>query len=300
MNATAYALAKGWRVTATGRRGEVLAKLEKQGARTYLTDLETAPAQVLRGLMDLQGVVWHCAALAAPWGPRDAFMSANVEMPEKLFLAAARAGVPTFVHISSPAQYFDFENNFRVHESYRAPRFASMYAESKALGEDKLRELAKQHPQTKLVILRPRVMFGPHDQVLFPLMLEMVRRQGGGLVEAMALASQVDVPSGSVFNISNGEAVELRQALTQFFDARGLAIQVLSVPYPLLAGAAFVAEQVAKITGKAPFLTRHTVGGLSFGMTLDITAAQQVLGYTPQVSLQEGLARTARWFSHQD
>lgn len=314
-NAVSRALAEGWRVTATGRRGDALRALDAMGVRTYQADLVTAPQRVLVDLMDRHDVVWHCAALASPWGSRDAFIEANVNMPARLFEAAARAGVRRFVHISSPALYFDFTDRHDIPESHRARHFASHYAESKALGEDRLQALARSYPYTQLVVLRPRLIFGPHDQVLFPRVLELLERTGGRLVlpdggtadvdmvyvenvvEAMVLASNAPVESGSVFNISNAKAVQLRDAIGQFLAAMGKNVRILNVPYPILRAAAFVSERVAALLGREPVLTQHIVGGMAYDMTLDVSAAATQLGYKPVVSLEEGLRRTAAWFA---
>lgn len=317
-NAVDRALAEGWRVTATGRRGEVLRALAAQGARTYQADLVSLPEKLVLELMDLHDVVWHCAALAAPWGARADFIEANVDMPARLFEAAARAGVLTFVHISSPALYFDYQHHRDISESYRAAHFASFYAESKALGEERLQELARTHPRTRLVILRPRVIFGPYDQVVFPRMLNFLARHhdclvlpNGGralvdlvyvenVVEALILASQFNVASGSVFNISNGEPVVLRDALTTLLRVMGRKVDVLSLPYSLLRGVVAVDEWIARRTNREPSLTAHTLGAMAFDMTLDIRAAEHRLGYKPLVSMEEALRRTAKWLKQSD
>ncbi|MDN8078508.1 NAD(P)-dependent oxidoreductase [Burkholderia multivorans] len=314
-NAVERALSEGWRVTATGRRGDILRALVARGANTYQADLVSLPGNLLVELMDLQDVVWHCAALAAPWGVRSDFIEANAEMPARLFEAAGRAGVSTFVHISSPALYFDYKHHRCVSENYRAAHFASFYAESKALGEERLQELARAHPGTRLVILRPRIIFGPYDQVVFPRILKFLARHhdclvlpNGGralvdmvyvenVVEALILASKFNVESGSVFNISNGEPVVLREALTAMLRAMGRKVEVLSLPYSLLRGAVALDEWLARLTNREPALTSHTLGGMAFDMTLDIRAAEHHLGYRPLVRMAEGLQRTAKWLN---
>ncbi|WP_370561154.1 NAD-dependent epimerase/dehydratase family protein, partial [Cronobacter sakazakii] len=49
-----------------------------------------------------------------------AFHAVNVAATERLACAAARAGVTRFIHISTPAIYFDFRHHHNVDEAYRA------------------------------------------------------------------------------------------------------------------------------------------------------------------------------------
>jgi nucleoside-diphosphate-sugar epimerase len=60
--------------------------------------------------------------------------------------------------------------------------------------------------------------------------------------------------------------------------------------------AATAMEAVGRVTGKEPVLTRYTVGVLSKGMTLDISAARRDLDYEPRVGMDEGMARFVAWW----
>jgi len=51
-------------------------------------------------------------------------------------------------------------------------------------------------------------------------------------------------------------------------------------------------EGRAAITGQAPLLTRYSVAILARTQTYDISAAQNDLGYTPPISVVDGIART--------
>ena len=48
--------------------------------------------------------------------------------------------------------------------------------------------------------------------------------------------------------------------------------------------------------GAEPRLTRYGMALLAYSMTLDISDARQKLGYTPSVSVDEGLKRYAAWW----
>jgi nucleoside-diphosphate-sugar epimerase len=165
------------------------------------------------------------------------------------------------------------------------------------------------------VILRPRAIFGPHDQVLMPRLARVMAARGGRLplprggtaridvtyvdnvVHAMWLAtSTASLASGSVFNVSNQEPARLKDILQSLFvDALGQPLRIVALPYALMAALARGMELAARLTGREPALTAYSVGALGFDLTLDSTLARQQLGYRPVVSLAEGIRRTAQW-----
>src|SRR5690606_20307647 len=95
-------IAHGHAVTATGRSAARLAPLANVGATVRPADLAVDP---LDDLVRGHSAVVNCAALAAPFGPRAAFMRDNVLTAERLLDAAASAGIARFVHLSSPSIY---------------------------------------------------------------------------------------------------------------------------------------------------------------------------------------------------
>jgi len=88
------------------------------------------------------------------------------------------------------------------------------------------------------------------------------------LVEAFVAAALAEDPP-EVVNIGSGRAVSLREVLEQVEAAVGRKIDVTYAP------------------GRHVDVARNV---------LDITRARETLGWEPQVSLGEGLARTAKWW----
>lgn len=313
-NAVEFASHQGWSVKALGRNKTILHALQdNRGVMAYANDLCNTTQATLHGHLDRVDAVWHCAALSSPWGPLKDFYEANVLASEHLYQAAASVGVPVFVHISTPALYFDFTHKWNIVENFRPAKFINHYAATKAQAEDRLKEMAQKSPWTRLVILRPRAIFGAYDQVLLPRMLRLVQQKGGVLtlphggertldltyvenvVHAMRLASELNLESCSTFNITNQQPMKIKNVLHMLFEHMGKKLKIRSVPYPLMDAAARMLEGISSFTHKEPAFTRYTLGALAFDMTLDNSNAQQTLQFAPPISMSDGIERAAQW-----
>lgn len=318
-NAASWMLEQGWQVRAVGRNAQAGAELQRLGAEFVPQDLGRAsPDDGLR-LVAGCDAVWHCAARSAPWGAAADFHRDNVLATQTLAHAAGQQGVPRFVHISTPAVYFDFQHHRHLPESYRARRFANHYARSKWQAEQVIAAAVQQHPRTCWTVLRPRALYGPHDRVILPRLLQQLDRRRGilrlprggtplcdlsfvlNVVHAMALATtQPGLPSGATFNISDQHPRPLAEMLLPLLhQLLGAPPHIRALPYPLLYGVATLLEGMAALTGTEPRLTRYSVGAVSFDMTLDPHQAQTVLGYRPVFTPEQGTARTADWLRQQ-
>ena len=314
-NAAQYLLEQGHSVIAVGRDRLAGAELEALGATFIAQDLTQCSDETFLSLVIGCDAVWHCAAKSSPWGTAEDFFQNNVVVTEKLARVAGREGVRRFVHISSPAVYFDFQHHHNLPETYRARRFSSHYASSKYAAEQALQQPVELYPDTQYIILRPRGLFGPHDRVIIPRLLQNIRGKnkvlrlpGGGVaqldltfvlnvVHAMELATtQPHLPSGAIYNITNQQPQQLVQMVDAILNQQlSYGVTVQAVPYHLLSMVAGGMEQVAKITGKEPMLTRYSVGAVYFDMTLDSQRAINELGYRPLYSLEESIVRTGDW-----
>lgn len=306
------ALGRGHQVIAVGRNKEVLNELATLGGQTYACDL--AVEWLPNHIFETVDAVWHCAGLSSPWGAYQDFYAVNVGATKQLAEQAGQAGVPYFVHISTPSLYFDYQNHLDIKEDYQPSSYVNHYAHTKALAETVILKMVQQFPQTRYIMLRPRAIFGKYDQVLIPRLLKVIEQKGflplpnGGrammdftfadnVVEAMLCAVRTDLPSGisgQAFNITGGEPMALRAVLDNLFvDELKMDFKVKAVPYPILRTLALGLETIAKLTQKEPILTAYSVGALNFDMVLNIDKARQILGYVPKVSMAEAIGRTA-------
>ncbi|AIN19686.1 3-beta hydroxysteroid dehydrogenase/isomerase family protein [Yersinia rochesterensis] len=312
-NAVEYLRRQGIKVIATGNNpamGALLTKIGAEFIHADLTNLVSAQAKAMLAGVD---TLWHCSSFTSPWGTEQTFELANVRATRRLGEWAAAYGVENFIHISSPAIYFDYHHHRNIQEDFRPVRFANEFARSKAASEEVIQQLARSNPQTHFTILRPQGLFGPHDTVMLPRLLQMIKyygtlllpRGGNALVDmtylenavhAMWLATQSqNTPSGRAYNITNQQPRPLRTIVQHLLDELDMPCRIRSVPYPMLDIMARAMEKLGNKAEKEPILTHYGVAKLNFDLTLDTRRAELELGYRPQVSLDEGIIRTARW-----
>lgn len=314
-NAVEYLRRKGISVRATGRNEAMGRLLEKMGAefiQADLTELVSSQAKVMLAGID---TLWHCSSFTSPWGTQEAFDLANVRATRRLGEWAVAWGVRNFIHISSPSLYFDYHHHHALDEEYRPQRFANEFARSKAAGEEVISLLAQANPNTRFTILRPQSLFGPHDKVFIPRLAQMMHHYGSVLlprggaaqvdmtyyenaVHAMWLASQPHcdaLPSARAYNITNGEPRSLKSIVQKLIEELEIKCRIRSVPYPMLDMVARSMERFGNKSAKEPSFTHYGVSKLNFDFTLDISRAEQELGYQPIVTLDEGIMQTANW-----
>jgi nucleoside-diphosphate-sugar epimerase len=314
-NAVEYLLNRSIKVIATGRNKTIGAELAAMGAQFIALDLATAELSELILLLSNVDTVWHCAALSSPWGSPAMFEQNNVTATGNLLSAAGMAGIRSFVHISTPAIYFDYTHRYNVDESFRAKRPASEYARSKGRAEELVQQASRVYKHMQCVVLRPRAIFGPYDQVLVPRLISMMHKNNwrlplprggkvlidmtyvGNVVEAMWVASlHPNIASGSTYNITNDHPVTIRETLQQLFvEELGYSMNIINVPYAMVASVAKCTNLMARITDREPVMTPYSAGVMSFDMTLSLNRAKKELGYLPSVSVANGIKLTAAW-----
>ncbi|HVY62107.1 MAG TPA: NAD-dependent epimerase/dehydratase family protein, partial [Planctomycetota bacterium] len=280
-----------------------LAALGVEEARGDLDD----PAAVERAV-EGRDVVFHVAAKAGVWGPREDYVRANVGGTRHVIEACRRSGVRRLVYTSSPSVVFDGKDMEGVDERVPYPaHFEAPYPETKAAAEALVR--AANGPDLATVSLRPHLIWGPRDNHLVPRILArgragQLRRIGrenklidsvyvDNAAEAHLLAADRLAPgspvAGKVYFISNGEPLPVWDLVNRILAAGGVAPVTRTIPAGLARAAGFLLEKVHGALGLAgePRLTRFVARELSTAHWFDISAARRDLGYAPRVSIDE-------------
>jgi nucleoside-diphosphate-sugar epimerase len=254
--------------------------------------------------------VVHCAAHVEEWGTREQFWKANVDGTARMLDAARGAGVRRFVHIGTEAALFDGRDLVDVDESRAYPaRQRYLYSETKA--EAERRVLAANAAGFETVSLRPRLVWGPRDTSVLPAVLRMAREgawtwlddgrhsTSTAHVANVALAVELALSrgqGGEAYFIADDGTRSLREFIGALAATQGVTLPARSMPGALARPLAAAVEGVWRALGirRTPPMTAFSVAMMSRAVTVKTDKARVELGYTPSVSVAEGLAAMPR------
>ncbi|WP_439888862.1 UDP-glucose 4-epimerase family protein [Pseudomonas sp. MBLB4123] len=279
-------------------------RLSTQGVSVHIATLEES----LEGVpLESVDVLIHCAARVHVMheqasDPLAEFRKVNVEGTLNFARQAAAAGVRRFIFISS------IKVNGEgtplgvpyLADAQAAP--ADPYGISKMEAEQGLRALAAE-TGIEVVIIRPTLVYGPGVKANF---LNMMRWLHKGVPlpfgaihnrrSLVALDNLVDLivtcidhpaATNQTFLVSDGEDLSTTELLRRMATALGKPARLLPVPSWLL-------ERGAALLGKQA-LSQRLCGSLQ----VDIAKTRELLNWTPPVSVDEALRKTAKHFLEQ-
>lgn len=305
-------VSSGYDVTAMGRDSVKGLALEKSNITYAEGDLRDQ--NFVRNVTKKVDIVFHCGALSSIWGHKQDFISINVDGTQNIIDGCLENSVQRLIYVSSPSIYSQFANKENLTEKSELPQNPlNFYAASKLISESRIDLATKKGLQT--FTIRPRAIFGPEDQTIFPRLIRLAEKgsfpllnQGlakvdltyvENVVDSLILCMQADEKfSGQKYNITNGQPTCFVDLVQKLFQLLNLKVTYKHVPVNVMYLVAAIMEGTCRLLPSfpEPKLTRATVGYLAYGQTFDITKARQELGYSPQVSLDDGLLRFAKWW----
>lgn len=274
-----------------------------------LTD-DAAVAAAVRGAE----AVIHLAAKVSFTGRAEDFDQVNVEGTRRLLLTAREAGVGDVVFVSSPSVANSGTALAGLGAEPADPVHAhGDYSRTKAQAE--LLALAADAPDFRVAAVRPHVVWGPGDTQLVERVLARAARKrlplldaGAALIDttyvdnaAAAIVAALDRIShihGRALVVTNGEPRPVGELIAGICAAGGVPAPSWSVPGKLARIAGSAVERVWLRLGRQdePPMTRFLAEQLSTAHWFDQRETQKLLGWTPGVSIDEGLARLAEYY----
>ncbi len=290
--------------------------LEALGVTCVTGDL--ADPEAVRHAAEGCHVVFHVAAKAGVWGDYASYFRPNVAGTENVIAACRHHGVTKLIHTSTPSVTFQGVDEDGVDESLPyARRFLCHYAKTKALAEEAV--LRANGKDLATIALRPHLIWGPGDNHLVPRILARARAGKLKLVgssekrvdstyidnaaEAHLRAAEALEPgaacAGKAYFISNGEPLPMAELINRILAAGGRPPVTRHVPARVAYWAGAVLETVYRLLGREeePVMTRFVARQLATAHWFDISAARRDFGYTPHVTMDEGMRRLAAWLA---
>lgn len=297
-------------------RGEVVRSL----ARGAYPELEKMGVEVRRGDIADQKTVFsaiegcdaviHVAAKAGIWGSYNDYYRPNVIGTQHVISACQHHGIQKLVYTSSPSVVDAGKPIENGDESLPYPtKYESYYSETKALGEQLI--LKANNPTLATVAICPPLIWGPGDHQITPRLMERAAKGRifkigrrpcvldttyiDNAAEAHLLALDRLAPgspiAGKTYFVSNGEPLPAEVIISKIIDTKGYPPIQRTVPYWLPYAAGWAAEWVYRGLGikNEPPLTRFLVRQLAKSRWFNISAARRDLGYSPNISIDEGL-----------
>lgn len=231
--------------------------------------------------------------------PLAEFRKVNVAGTRRLAEAATAAGVKRIVYVSSIKVNGEatFERPFSESD---VPNPVDPYGISKWEAEAVLRKISDE-TGLEVVILRPPLVHGPgvggnfarmlawiEKGIPFPLGSVRNRRSMiyvENLADALIHCATHPKAAGETFLVADSESVSTPELIKTLSEKMGRKSGVFSFPVSLL-------KLLGKFTGKSSEIER-----LTGSLEADASKIRKMLDWKPPRSLDDGLKKTADWFS---
>jgi dihydroflavonol-4-reductase len=301
-------LREGWQVRALVRGGSDRSNLQTLPVEAAVGDL-TDPASVDRALIDCRAL-FHVAAdyrLGAR-DPAELYRN-NVDGTRNMLLAARRAGVEKTVYTSSVATIGIPADGTPGDEQTPNDLGAMIghYKRSKFLAEQAAVEAARGGQP--VVIVNPSTPVGPGDVKPTPTGQVVLDAAAGRMPAYVDTGLNIvhvdDVAAGHLLAfhrgrageryILGGEDMSLRQILGEIARIVGRKPPRIRLPYAAVLPIAYVAEGIAKVTGRSGRVTLEGVRMSRKRMFFSSSKAVRDLGYSWRPPA-EAFADAVRWF----
>lgn len=252
--------------------------------------------------LDKVDIVIHCAGRAHILdensnSPIDDFRKINVDVTLRLAREASKSGVKRFIFLSSIGVNGNINSSPFTEDDTPAP--VQDYALSKLEAEQGLNKIAMKN-EMEVVIIRPPLVYGPDAPGNFATLMRWMNKNiplpfgainnkrsfvaVDNLIDLIITCIKHPSAANQVFLVSDGEDLSTTELLTCVAKALGKKSYLIPVNQKLL-------EYGLSLINKKN-LTVRLFGSLQ----IDISKTKKLLNWTPPVSVNEGLRKTAKHF----
>lgn len=299
-------LARGDQVIAYQR--SAADELKKPGLEVVQGDI--IDLALLKTVSNDVDAIIHTAAKAGLSVNFDDYFAPNVTGTQNILSVCRSNGIRKLVFTSSPSVTHSDGDIEGGNESLPYPEtYNSPYPQTKALAEQMV--MGANCPELHTVSLRPHLIWGPGDNHLLPKLLEKAKHgklklpgpdklidsvyidnaAKAHLLALDKLESHPETVGGKTYFISNDEPVTQSRIIGGLLNAAGIEVDIQGISPRIAIAAGTLLETGWKLFGikSDPPLTRWSAEHLSTAHWYDISAAKRDLGYSAEISIEQGL-----------
>lgn len=294
-----------------------LVRSASRAAQALPSDIEIVEGDVtdrdsVRKAMANVRVVQHLAStFRTAKVPAAVHRAVHVDGTRIILEEALRAGVERVVHCSTCGVHGDVKEIPATETSPFSP--GDSYQSTKLEGELLALDFWREHG-LEVSVVRPTTMYGPGDLRLLKMFRGIARRRfpiiGSGevlthfayvtdVVQGLTLAATEPAAVGEAFLIGGTDSRPLNEVVQLIADTVGtqpLGVHLPAWPF-FMAGVA--CEVACMPFGLEPPIYRRRVAFFTKNRSFSVDKARRLLGYEPQVELEQGVQETAQWYASQ-
>jgi nucleoside-diphosphate-sugar epimerase len=223
--------------------------------------------------------------------------------------ASLESGVERFVEVSTN-DVFGLKEEVMIDETYDFSRWHEPYPDTKLEGTQIAWDFFKKGLPVSMVY--PCWVYGPGDSTFVPLLADAIEKGQlihwrkdviiwpayvENVVDLLMVISGHPSAVGQGFLVHDGQSDTFQNFSCKVAEAIGARKTNVRIPYLAAYAAAYVMEFIWKTLGRKsrPLLTRYAVKNLGSRLQFSIRKAQELLGWHPPLSYEEGFRRTIEW-----
>ena len=262
----------------------------------------------LEEVLKNKDIVIHLIGQMGAYGVAEkSYYQVNVELTKMLLEISEKVGIKQFIFCSTPGVQ-GFGHRLAEEEEVYAPR--NEYEKTKVIAERQLISFCKNSKVT-YTIIRPDFVYGPGDTRRVKMYKNIQKKRfvlttnGKSFLHPTYIT---DVTQGfirsigniqatnQIFNISASEDVMVLVFLKTIAEEVHSHLIHINIGYKLSCFLAVLVETVCnKMMNKEAFVSKNKIDFLALTHSTSNEKAKRLLGYEPQVSLQEGMKKTIQW-----
>ena len=257
-------------------------------------------------------LVIHTAAIVTNNVSREEAWRVNVLGTRRVLDAAIKAGAKRFVHVSSlAAMRFILDN--QADEAAPVMPTGNPYVDTKIASEQTVLA-AHAAGEIPCTIIRPADIYGPGSRPWTVIPVQMIKKglfllpahdKGvfraiyiDDLVSGVMLAAEKDEGIGQIFIIGGEKAVTCETFFGHYYRMLGKGTP-RTMSTSTAVAIAEIGRAVFTLLGRQTELGRGAMEMLSKKSTVSNEKAHNILGWQPQIDLEEGMRRTEAWLREQ-